>query len=175
MPLHALDDVAPTLADPDSVFIAPGAQVVGDVALGADVGVWFGAVIRGDVAPIRVGARTNVQDGAVLHADPSFPLRIGEDCTIGHRAIVHGCTVGDGTLIGMGATILNGARIGAGCLVGAGALVTEGKVFPDGSLIVGAPAKVVRALDAAAIAELRGSAERYVDNARRFKAGLKTL
>ncbi len=132
-------------------------------------------MIRGDVAPIRIGARTNIQDGAVLHADPGFPLEIGEGCTIGHRAIVHGCTVGDNTLIGMGATVLNGARIGANCLVGAGALVTEGKEFPDGSLIVGAPAKVVRSLDAAAIEGLRQSAERYAANARRFAAGLTAL
>ena len=173
MPLYALDDQAPAVSDP--VFVAPGAHVVGDVALGPDVGVWFGAVIRGDVAPIRIGARTNIQDGAVLHADPGFPLEIGEGCTIGHRAIVHGCTVGDNTLIGMGATVLNGARIGADCLVGAGALVTEGKEFPDGSLIVGAPAKVVRSLDAAAIEGLRQSAERYAANARRFAAGLTAL
>lgn len=173
MPLYALDDHAPDVSDP--VFIAPGAHVVGDVVLGPDVGVWFAAVIRGDVAPIRIGARTNIQDGAVLHADPDFPLEIGEGCTIGHRAIVHGCTVGENTLIGMGATVLNGARIGANCLVGAGALVTEGKEFPDGSLIVGAPAKVVRSLDAAAIEGLRQSAERYAANARRFAAGLTAL
>ncbi len=175
MPLYALDDLAPTLDGADTVYVAPGAHVVGDVRLGRDVGVWFGAVIRGDVAPIAVGARTNIQEGAMLHADPGFPLAIGEGCTIGHHAIVHGCTVGDNTLIGMGATVLNGARIGANCLVGAGALVTEGKEFPDGSLIVGAPAKVVRALDAAAIEALRQSADRYVANARRFQAGLKAL
>ncbi|WP_294644830.1 gamma carbonic anhydrase family protein [uncultured Aureimonas sp.] len=173
MPVHALDDVAPALSD--TAFVAPGAHVIGDVVLGEDVGIWFNAVIRGDVAPIRVGARTNIQDGAVLHADPGFPLDIGEGCTIGHQAIVHGCTVGRNTLIGMGATVLNGARIGADCLVGAGALVTEGKEFPDGSLIVGAPAKVVRALDAAAIEGLRQSAERYVANARRFRTGVATL
>nr|BAT29820.1 transferase [Aureimonas sp. AU22] len=175
MPLYALDDLAPTLPDGASVFIAPGAHVIGDVTLGSEVGVWFGAVIRGDVARITVGARTNIQDGAILHADPGFPLEIGEGCTIGHRAVVHGCTLGDNTLVGMGATILNGARVGANCLVGAGALVTEGKAFPDGSLIVGAPARVVRPLDEAAIEGLRQSAARYVANARRFQAGLSTL
>lgn len=173
MPLYALDDLSPNVAD--GVFVAPGAHVIGDVTLGSDVGVWFGAVIRGDVAPIRIGARTNIQESATLHADPGFPLTIGEGCTIGHGAIVHGCTLGDNTLVGMGATVLNGARIGANCLVGAGALVTEGKAFPDGSLIVGAPAKAVRTLDEAAIEGLRASADRYVLNARRFAAGLTPL
>ncbi|WP_182422319.1 gamma carbonic anhydrase family protein [Aureimonas sp. ME7] len=173
MPLYALDDLAPAVPAPDRFFVAPGAHVIGDVSLGEDVGVWFGAVIRGDVAPIRVGALTNVQEGAVLHADPGFPLLIGEGCTIGHGAIVHGCTLGDNTLVGMGATILNGARIGRNCLVGAGALVTEGKEFPDGSLILGSPAKLARALDEAAIEALRQSARRYVANARRFAAGLR--
>ncbi len=148
MPVYALGTARPSLPEDGRSWIAPGAHVIGDVALGEDVGVWFNASIRGDRAPIRVGARTNVQEGAVLHADPGFPLTIGEGVTIGHRAIVHGCTVGDNSLIGMGAIVLNGARIGANCLVGAGALVTEGKSFPDGSLIVGSPARAVRQLDA---------------------------
>ena len=175
MPVYALDEHEPQLPADDCVFVAPDAHVVGRVQLGAEVGIWFGAVLRGDVADIAVGARTNVQDGAVLHADAGFPLEIGEGCTIGHRAIVHGCTIGDNSLIGMGATVLNGARIGRDCLVGAGALVTEGKAFPDGSLILGVPAKVVRALDAAAIEGLRRSAEHYVANARRFREGLRAL
>ena len=172
MPALALDGTAPNF-DPALHWIAPGAHVIGDVTMGADVGVWFGAAIRGDNEPVRIGARTNVQEGAVLHSDPGAPLTIGEAVTIGHRAIIHGCTIGDGSLIGMGAIVLNGARIGRGCLVGAGALVTEGKDFPDGSLIVGAPAKAVRSLDADAIAGLRASAEGYVANMRRFRAGLR--
>ncbi|MBB4000071.1 gamma carbonic anhydrase family protein [Aureimonas pseudogalii] len=175
MPVYALDEHEPQLPADGRVFVAPDAHVVGRVRLGAEVGIWFGAVLRGDVEDIVVGARSNIQDGAVLHADAGFPLVIGEGCTIGHRAIVHGCTIGANSLIGMGATVLNGARIGRDCLVGAGALVTEGKTFPDGSLILGVPAKVVRALDAAAIEGLRRSAEHYVANARRFRNGLRAL
>ncbi|GJD77865.1 gamma carbonic anhydrase family protein [Methylobacterium gregans] len=171
MSLYALDGHAPVLAD-DSVWVAPGAHVIGQVHLGARASVWFGAVLRGDNEPMRVGAGTNIQDGAVLHSDPGFPLTIGDGVTVGHRAIVHGCTIGDGTLIGMGATILNGARIGRGCIVGANALVKEGAEFPDGSLIVGMPAKSVRSLDEAGAADLRRLAEHYVANARRFAAGL---
>ncbi|MEE7476452.1 gamma carbonic anhydrase family protein [Methylobacterium hispanicum] len=171
MSLYALDGHAPILADA-SVWVAPGAHVIGQVHLGAGASVWFGAVLRGDNEPMRVGAGSNIQDGAVLHSDPGFPLTIGEGVTVGHRAIVHGCTVGDGTLIGMGATILNGARIGRGCIVGANALVKEGAEFPDGSLIVGMPARVVRSLGEAGAADLRRLAEHYVANARRFAAGL---
>lgn len=175
MPLYALDGVSPQTPDKGRFFVAPSAQIIGDVVLGEDAGVWFGAVLRGDNAAIRVGARTNVQDGAVLHVDPGFPVTIGDNCTIGHRAIVHGATIGTNTLIGMGATILNGARIGNNCLVGANALVTEGKAFPDNTLIVGAPAKAVRPLDEAAIAGLRRSADTYVRNWQRFAAGLACL
>ena len=171
MSLYALDGHAPVLAD-DSVWVAPGAHVIGQVHLGSGASVWFGAVLRGDNEPMRVGAGSNIQDGAVLHSDPGFPLTIGADVTVGHRAVVHGCTIGDGTLIGMGATILNGARIGRGCIVGANAQVKEGAAFPDGSLIVGMPAKSVRSLDEAGAAELRRLAEHYVANARRFAAGL---
>ncbi len=170
MSIFALNATSPHLAA--GVWTAPGAAVIGRVSLGEDVGVWFGAVLRGDNEAIEVGARTNIQEMAMVHTDPGFPVRIGEGCTIGHRAIVHGCTIGDNTLIGMGAIVLNGARIGRDCLVGAGALVTEGREIPDGSLVVGAPAKVVRALDETAIASLRLSADRYVENARRFAAGL---
>ena len=172
MPIYKLQDRAPLLPASGKYWIAPNATVLGDVALGEDVGIWFGATLRGDNERITVGARSNIQEGSTLHTDHGFPLTIGEDCTIGHNAILHGCSVGDGALIGMGAIVLNGAIIGAGCLVGAGALVTEGKNFPEGSLVVGNPAKVVRALDEAQIARLRLSAASYVANARRFAAGL---
>jgi len=168
MSIYSLNDVAPELPEARSFWVAASATVAGQVRLGRDVGVWFGAAIRGDDAAIVIGERTNVQDNAVLHADPGLPLTIGADCTIGHGAIVHGCTVGDGTLIGMGATILNGARIGANCIVGANALITEGKVFPDNSLIMGAPAKAVRELDAEAIAGLKRAADVYVAKWRRY-------
>lgn len=171
MPIYELDGIAPELPEDGNFWVAPDAHVIGRVTLGTGVGVWFGAVIRGDNEPIVVGASTNIQEGATLHTDPGFPLTIGEGCTIGHQAIVHSCTLGDNVLVGMGATILNGAKIGANSLVGANALVTEGKEFPEGSLIVGAPARAVRALDAAAIEKLRRSAENYATNFKRFKAG----
>jgi carbonic anhydrase/acetyltransferase-like protein (isoleucine patch superfamily) len=175
MPIYELDGQTPDLPEPGRFWVAPDAHVIGRVRLGADVGIWFGAVLRGDGEPLEVGERTNIQEGAMLHADPGFPLRIGADVTVGHHAIMHGCTVGAGALIGMGATVLNGARIGVGCLVGANALVTEGKDFPDNSLIVGAPAKAVRTLDGAAADRLRASALHYVANWRRFAAGLKRI
>ena len=175
MPLYALDEHSPSLPPADRFWIAPDAHVIGQVRLGSDVSVWFGAVLRADQEPIEVGERTNVQEGAILHADPGFPLTIGANVTVGHHAILHGCTVGAGSLIGMGATVLNGARIGANCLVGAGALVTEGKEFPDNLLIVGVPARVVRTLSAEAIEGLRRSSQHYVDNGRRFAAGLRRL
>jgi carbonic anhydrase/acetyltransferase-like protein (isoleucine patch superfamily) len=172
MPIYALDGRTPSLPAPDRFWIAPDAHVIGAVALGEDVGVWFGAVLRGDNELIRIGARSNIQEGAMLHTDMGFPIEIGEDCTIGHHAILHGCRIGTGSLVGMGATILNGAQIGAHCLVGANALVTEGKEFPDHSLIVGAPARAVRTLDAASAERLRLSAANYVENWRRFARGL---
>jgi len=131
MPIYALHDRKPTLPPEGRYWVAPNASVIGDVALGEDCGIWFGATLRGDNERITIGARSNIQEGSTLHTDPGSPLTIGEDCTIGHNAILHGCAIGDGSLIGMGAIILNGAVIGRGCLVGAGALVTEGKVFPD--------------------------------------------
>jgi len=149
--------------------------VIGQVELGEDAGVWFGAVLRGDNERISIGARTNIQEGAMVHTDPGHPVSIGDDCTIGHHAIVHGATIGANSLVGMGATILNGARIGANCLVGANALVTERKEFPDGSLIVGSPAKALRQLDAAAIEAIRESAAHYVENWRRFARGLRRI
>ncbi|WP_306118387.1 MULTISPECIES: gamma carbonic anhydrase family protein [unclassified Roseitalea] len=170
MSYFALGDVAPETVGAGPAFVAPDAQIIGQVRLGEDTGIWFGAVLRGDTEPIEVGARTNIQEHGVLHTDPGYPLTIGEGCTIGHRAMVHGCTIGDNSLIGIGAIVLNGARIGSNCLVGAGALVTEGKVFEDNSLIIGAPARAVRTLDEAGIAGLRLSATHYVQNARRFAA-----
>ncbi|WP_128254187.1 gamma carbonic anhydrase family protein [Falsirhodobacter deserti] len=170
--IYTLDDTAPRLPASGDVWIAPGAHVIGKVALAEGVGIWFGAVIRGDNEEIRIGAGSNVQDNAVLHTDWDFPLAVGADCTIGHRALLHGCTIGDGTLIGMGATIMNGARIGSGCLIGANALVTEGKEIPDGSLVMGSPGRVVRMLSEEEIARLRLSARNYRMNMRRFREGL---
>jgi carbonic anhydrase/acetyltransferase-like protein (isoleucine patch superfamily) len=171
MSLYALDGVAPHI-DPDVAWIAPTAVLVGKVTVHADVGIWFGVVARGDNETITIGARSNVQENAVLHTDMGFPLTIGEGCTIGHKAMLHGCTIGGNSLVGMNATILNGARIGRNCLIGAGALVTEGKEIPDGSLVIGSPGKVVRTLDGDAIAKLSRSADNYVVSARRFAAGL---
>lgn len=175
MPIYELNGERPELPQADRFWIAPDAHVIGRVRLGQDVGIWFGAVLRGDNDAITVGDRTNIQEGAMLHVDEGLPLTIGADVTIGHHAIVHGCTIGDNTLIGMGATILNGARIGRNCLVGANALVTEGKEFPDNSLIVGSPARVVRTLDAEAAVRLTASATEYVRNWQRFAKGLKQI
>ena len=175
MPIYALDDITPELPEDDRFWIAPDAHVIGRVRLGADVSLWFGCVLRGDNELIDIGEGTNIQEGALLHTDLGFPLSIGPGCTIGHHAILHGCTVGANALIGMGATVLNGARIGANCLVGANALVTEGKTFPDNSLIVGAPAKALRTLDAEAVERLRQSAGHYVENGRRYARDLKRL
>jgi carbonic anhydrase/acetyltransferase-like protein (isoleucine patch superfamily) len=171
MPIYALDGKRPRI-DPSIGWIAPDAVLTGDIVVGADVGIWFGVVARGDIETITIGARTNIQDNCVLHTDTDHPLVIGEGCTIGHAAIVHGCSIGDNSLIGMGATVLNGARIGRNCLVGANALVTEGTVIPDNSLVVGAPARVIRQIDAAGEANLQASAARYVANARRYASGL---
>jgi carbonic anhydrase/acetyltransferase-like protein (isoleucine patch superfamily) len=148
---------------------------MGDVALGDEVSIWFGVVVRGDNAPIRIGAQTNIQDLSVLHSDLGIPLTIGEGVTVGHKAMLHGCTVGDHSLIGIGAVVLNGARIGNGCLVGAGALVTEGSEFPDGSVIIGTPAKVVRTLTPEQAQGLRLNAQHYVANAKRFKLSLNKI
>ena len=143
MPLYSLNGRRPTLPPEGFFWIAPNASVIGDVVVGLDVGIWFGAVLRGDNEPINIGARTNIQESCTLHTDMGSPLAIGEECTIGHNVILHGCAIGEGSLIGMGAIVLNGARIGRGCLVGAGALVTEGKTFDDHSLIMGSPAKAI--------------------------------
>jgi len=175
MPLYSLDRRQPTLPADGSFWIAPNASVIGDVVVGLDVSVWFGAVLRGDNEPINIGARSNIQESCTLHTDMGFPLSIGEECTIGHNVVLHGCVIGEGSLIGMGSIVLNGARIGRGCLVGAGALVTEDKAFDDHSLVMGSPARAVRALDDEAVAKLRQSAARYVGNWRRFAAGMKPI
>lgn len=171
--IYALDDIAPEV-DP-TAWVAPDANLIGRVVLLAESSVWFGATLRGDNEEIRVGCGSNVQEACVLHTDLGFPLVIGADCTIGHKAMLHGCTIGDGSLIGMDAIVLNGARIGRGCLIGAGALIPEGKVIPDGALVMGAPGKVVRVLDDAARSRLVLSAKAYQANARRFAQGLRQL
>lgn len=175
MPIYALGEFQPKLPSADRFWIAPDANVIGKVELGEDVGIWFGVTLRGDNEPITVGARSNIQEGVMVHTDPAYPVVIGSDCTIGHHAIVHGCVIGDNSLVGMGATILNGARIGRNCLVGANALVTEGKEFPDNSLIVGSPARAIRTLDDDAVERLRQSAARYVENWKRFSRDLRAL
>jgi len=175
MVLYSIGDRRPALPPEGRYWVAPNASVIGDVRLGLDVGVWFGAVLRGDNEPIVVGARSNIQELCTLHTDMGYPLRIGEDCTVGHNVVLHGCTVGNGSLIGMGSVVLNGARIGHGCLVGARALVTEGKTFPDHTLIVGSPAKEVRTLDPEEIAGLLAAAKNYVENWRRYAGGLRRI
>jgi carbonic anhydrase/acetyltransferase-like protein (isoleucine patch superfamily) len=173
MAVYQLDALTPDMAD--SAWVADNAQVIGDVHMAADSSVWFSSVVRGDTATIRIGEGTNIQDGSVLHADVGIPLTIGKHVTVGHMVQLHGCTVGDESLIGIGAIVLNGAKIGKNCLVGAGSLVTEGKEFPDGSMILGSPAKVLRELTPEQIEGLRRSAQHYVNNKNRFKAGLKKL
>ena len=173
MALYELDGVAPEV-DP-SAWIADSAQVMGRVTLAEDVSVWFGTVIRGDTESITIGRGSNIQDGTVMHADIGMPIVLGEHVTVGHKVMLHGCTIGDETLIGFGAVVLNGAKIGRNCLVGAGALVTEGKEFPDGSMILGSPAKAVRTLTPEQMQGLRLSARHYVQNARRFQAGLRKI
>ena len=172
MSLYALSGISPAFEDASSVWIAPNASVIGNVKIGRDVSIWFGAVVRGDNVAIEIGNGTNIQDNAILHSDQSSPLKIGQNCTIGHGAVVHGCTIGEGSLIGIGAIVLDGATIGKGCIVGAGAIVTEGKTFPDGALILGAPAKVVRNLDNDVMAQIENAACLYQKNAARFKKDL---
>ena len=171
--IYSLDGIAPDIAA--DAWVAPDANLIGKVVLEPGASVWFGATLRGDNEEIRVGAGSNVQDSSVLHTDMGYPLVIGANCTIGHKAMLHGCRIGAGSLIGMGATVLNGARIGQGCLIGAGALITEGKVIPDFSLVMGAPGKVVRLLDAEAQQRLLASAAHYRDNAARYRRELQAL
>ena len=173
MTIFALGDDTPQLhAD---TWVAHDANLIGKVILEAGASVWFGATIRADHEVIHIGAGSNVQENCVMHIDKGYPLTIGTNCTIGHKVMLHGCTIGNNSLIGMGATILNGAKIGNNCLIGAGALITEGKEIPDGSLVVGAPGKVVRQLDEQAFNMLEGSALHYQDNMRRFRDQMKVV
>ena len=173
MAIYQLDNLTPAIHE--SAWVSDSAQVMGNVTLAERSSVWFGVVVRGDTETITVGRGSNIQDNSVLHADMGMPLVIGENVTVGHQAMLHGCTIGDGSLIGIQAVVLNGAKIGKNCLVGAGALVTEGKEFPDGCMILGSPAKAVRQLSDAQIEGLKISAQHYMDNAQRYKAGLKKL
>lgn len=173
MAIYELDGKAPRLGD--NAWVADSAEVIGAVELGDNASVWFGVVIRGDNETIRIGRNTNVQDLSVLHADHGKPLTIGDNVTLGHQVMLHGCTIGDGSLIGIGSVVLNGAKIGRNCIVGAGSVVTEGKEFPDNSLIIGSPAKVVRTLGSEAETSLAKSAAGYVANARRFATGLRKI
>jgi len=175
MPLYILDGTRPETPDEGAWWLAPDAHVIGRVRLARDVGIWFGAVLRGDNEWIEIGEGSNIQEGCVLHTDMGSPLTVGANCTVGHRAILHGCTIGENSLVGMGATVLNGAKIGRNSLVGANALVTEGKEFPDNSLIVGAPARAIRTLDEKAAAGITASAKGYVKRWRQFAAGLERL
>ena len=175
MPIYEIDGVAPVLPAPDKHWIAPGAELIGRVELAEGANIWFGCVLRGDNEWIRVGANTNIQELCVLHTDMGFPLTIGDGCTIGHKAMLHGCTIGENSLIGMGATILNGVVIGKNCLIGAGALIPEGREIPDNSLVVGSPGKVIRQLDEQAENGLRANALHYVENARRFRSDLRRI
>ena len=175
MAIFELDGEAPDLPSDGSYWIAESAAVIGRVRLLADASVWFGSVLRGDNEWIELGARSQVQDNATLHTDPGFPLTIGKDCVIGHNVVLHGCVIGSNSLVGMGAIVLNGAKIGRNCLIGAGALVTEGKEFPDNSLIVGAPARAVRALDQAAAQAIRGGADIYVRRWQQYAKGLRRI
>lgn len=173
MTVYALDDQTPKLAN--DVWVADNAAVVGNVRMEEGASVWFSAVIRGDNEPINIGKGTNIQDNAVLHSDPGSPLTIGANVTVGHQAMIHGCTIGDNSLVGIGATILNKAVIGKNCLIGAHALVTEGKVIPDNSVVMGSPGKVVKQVPEAQEAMLTASAQYYVKNAQRFKRDLKEV
>lgn len=173
MTVFALGDKKPTLPADGEYWIAPGATVLGDVTMKPGASVWFGAVVRGDNDPIVIGRDTNIQDGSVLHSDPGQPLIIGDGVTVGHKAMLHSCTIGDNSLIGIGAVILSRAVIGRNCIIGANALITEGKVIPDGSLVMGQPGKAVKTLEPAQIEALRVSAEHYVQNWKRYAAGLK--
>jgi carbonic anhydrase/acetyltransferase-like protein (isoleucine patch superfamily) len=175
MTVYALNGIRPELPGPEQYWIADSAQVVGRVRLLEGASVWFGAVLRGDNEWIEVGAGSNIQDNCVLHTDIGFPLTVGPGCTVGHRAMLHGCTIGRGTLVGMGATVLNGARIGENCLIGANTLVPEGREIPDGVLAIGSPAKVARPLRSEEIAGLKLSALNYFKNARRFAAELEPI
>ena len=173
MAIYQLGDDVPRIAP--SAWVADSAQLIGRVELAENASVWFGAILRGDNEWIKLGARSNIQDGSVLHTDMGFPMVLGEDVTVGHQVMLHGCTIGDGSLIGIQAVVLNGAKIGRNCLVGAGSVVTEGKEFPDNSLIFGAPAKLVKTISPEQAERLRGAAQHYVDNSARYRDTLKKL
>ncbi|MBK0328444.1 gamma carbonic anhydrase family protein [Rhodobacteraceae bacterium F11138] len=173
MTIYALDAKTPDLHA--NTWVAPDANVIGQVVLEDGASVWFGSTLRADHEIIRIGAGSNVQENCVMHVDPGFPLSVGTNCTIGHKVMLHGCTIGDNSLIGMGATVLNGARIGKDCLIGAGALITEGKEIPDGSVVMGAPGRVVRQMDDAARARMQLSAQHYTENMRIFREQLKVV
>ncbi|MCK9915944.1 gamma carbonic anhydrase family protein [Microbacteriaceae bacterium K1510] len=175
MAIYELDGVKPEFPGEGEYWVADSATLIGRVRLKRETSVWFGAVLRGDNEWIELGERSQIQDNATLHTDPGFPMVIGKNCVIGHNVILHGCTIGDNSLVGMGAIMLNGAKIGQNCLVGAGAVVTEGKEFPDNSLIVGAPARVVRTLDEKAVAMIRGGADIYVKRSKEYAKGLKRI
>ena len=175
MALYELDGIAPELPEDAYTWIAPTAVLIGKIILRKNANIWFGAVLRGDNEAIIIGENSNIQENCVLHTDMGFPLNVGAGCTVGHKAMLHGCTIGENTLIGMGATVLNGAKIGNNCIIGAGALIAEGKVIPDDSLVVGMPGKVVRQLDDAAVSMLKASSAHYVQNSKRFANGLKEI
>jgi carbonic anhydrase/acetyltransferase-like protein (isoleucine patch superfamily) len=173
MAIYELDGIQPTLGQ--SAWVADSADVMGNVVLQEGANIWFGAVLRGDNEAMTIGKNSNVQDGSVLHSDPGAPLTLGEGVTVGHQVMLHGCTIGDGSLIGIQSVVLNHAKIGKNSIVGAGSVVTEGKEFPDNSLIIGSPAKVVRTLDEAQIKKINAIAQHYVDNAKRYAKGLKKI
>ena len=170
MPIYSLDGVRPDIAG--NAYVAPSAQIIGNVKMADHSSVWFGAVIRGDNDLIEIGARTNIQDNSVLHTDPGIPLIIGDGVIVGHQVMLHGCKIGENTLIGIGATILNGAEIGKNCIIGAHSLITEGKVIPDGSMVVGSPGRIIKSLTEQHFQMLRINSEVYVANAKRFNQNL---
>lgn len=175
MTVYSLGDIAPDFPPQDEYWIAPTASVIGNVVLKQNASVWWGAVVRGDNDPITIGQNSNIQDGSVLHTDAGIPLTIGANVTVGHMVMLHGCTIGDGSLIGIGSIILNGAKIGKNCLIGAGALITEGKEIPDNSMVVGAPGKIIREVSEHQAMILQASALHYVENWKRYRAGLKAM
>lgn len=175
MTLYALDGIAPEMPADGDAWVAPDANLIGRVILESGTSVWFGATLRGDNEAITIGEGSNVQENCVIHTDMGYPARVGRNCTIGHKAMLHGCTVGDGSLVGMGATILNGAVIGRGCIIGAGALVAEGKVIPDGSLVMGIPGKIIRELDDSARAANLASAAHYQTRMRLYRTSLSVV
>ncbi len=175
MALYEFEGRRPVLPAADAYWIAESASVIGDVHLGEEVSVWFGAVLRGDNEPIEIGARTNIQDQCMVHTDPGFPAAVGEGCTIGHQAILHGCRIGSNTLIGMGAILLNGSIIGRNCIIGAGALIPENKEIPDNSLVVGSPGRVIRSVDENGARQVAGAATAYVSKWKRYRSGMAAI